>query len=99
MSSFVDNWAVQTDTPASLLSAVLTIVSTTEHIAMVVSKDKMRFYATEAASRKDLRQSVLDGKPLEVVHDFKDLGVLFCSTRRASSKNFAGRFQSNQCRF
>ena len=41
MSSFVDNWAVQTDNPASLLSAVQTIVSTTEHIAMVVSKHKL----------------------------------------------------------
>ena len=99
LSSYVDNWAVQSRSPSEVLSGVDSVAGSVTAIAMSLAVDKLKFYATSADARKQLRGSTCLGQPCCVVHDFQDLGVFFCAARRQTAKCFGTRFQQCQTRF
>ena len=99
LSSYVDNWSVQSSDPSLVLQATQSIWHATDQLAMQISSDKLRFFSTNAAQRKFLRQQRLQDKEVMVSLDFRDLGVYFNSAARCSAKGFNSRFQANQGRF
>ena len=98
LSSYVDNWAVQSSSPSEVLSGVDSVAGSVAAIAMSLAVDKLKFYATSADARKQ-RGSTCLGQPCCVVHDFQDFGVFFCAARRQTAKCFGTRFQQCQTRF
>ena len=77
LHSYVDNWSVQHSDANIVLQATANAVETIESLAMSMSFDKLKMYATDVKARKFLRASQISGHSLQVVHDFKDLGFSF----------------------
>ena len=97
--SYVDNWSLQSNDPNVVLKATDNAAETIDRLAMTLSFDKLKFYSTDEGSRKKLKASQIQGHKLQVVHDFQDLGVFFCTVKRKSAKCFNTRFQKMQHRF
>ncbi|CAE7198028.1 Pol [Symbiodinium natans] len=99
LHSYVDNWSVQHSDANIVLQATANAVETIESLAMSMSFDKLKMYATDVKARKFLRASQISGHSLQVVHDFKDLGVFFCAVQGQTAKGFNVRFEKMQHRF
>ena len=97
--SYVDNWSVQHEDVYTLQLALAAADETIQALAMILALDKLKFYSTDFSVRKSLRRTTFVGQPLQVVHDFQDLGVFFCAAKRQSAKGFNGRFVACQARF
>ena len=86
MLSFVDNWSFQTSSPLRAVQAAEHVTTVTGQISMVMAMNKMKFYSTHAAHRKELKHMAVCNHPVTVVHDLKDLGVFFSAVAKQSAK-------------
>ena len=99
LCSYVDNWTIQNTDPADLLRALAAADESINALAMILALDKLKFYSSDAGDRATLRKSTFRGNPVVVVHDFQDLGIVFCATKRQTAKCFNQRMTANQARF
>ena len=99
MKSYVDNWAVQSESAVVASAAVQTIAETTAQLAMTVSLTKSCAYSTCKQSRGFLRRLKVQGATIPVVSDFTDLGVVFCARANGCAKGFQHRLEKNTGKF
>ena len=70
-----------------------------DDLTLLLNPSKTKAFATTASDRTKLRSLSLGGAPLQVSHTTRDLGVVFTSTRKATSTVLSHRLRDNEPKF
>ena len=90
LTSYVDNWAVQTHSSRSVMDFLQVAHAAASSLKLILNPDKTRAYSTTAAGRSFLRSVSFQGFPLQVALKLSDLGV----TSTAAHKQFQSNYWS-----
>ena len=84
LTSYVDNWAVQTHCRRSVTDFLQLVHRATSSFKLILNPDKTRAYSTTVEGRSYLRSLSFQGFPLAVTLKVSDLGVDFNSGKQAT---------------
>ena len=87
LTSYVDNWAVQTHSSRSVMDFLQVAHAATSSLKLILNPDKTRAYSTTAAGRSFLHSVSFQGFPLQVALKVSDLGVNFNSSTLSLTHN------------
>ena len=94
ISSYVDNWSLQHTDVDEALQAVQQVQKITQALQMTLAINKSFAHSTNIKHRRVLASSSFQGMRVQVVLDFKDLGVIFSAKAATSATGFKARFQA-----
>ena len=84
LTSYVDNWAVQTHCRRSVTEFLQLVHRATSSLKLILNPEKTRAYSTTCEGRSYLRSLSFQGFPLAVTLKVSDLGVDFNSSKQAT---------------
>ena len=84
LTSYVDNWAVQTHCRRSVTEFLQLMHRATSSLKLILNPEKTRAYSTTCEGRSYLRSLSFQGFPLAVTLKVSDLGVDFNSSKQAT---------------
>ena len=96
LTSYVDNWTVQTPLGHQVPQVLGTICQAADCLHLRLNPDKTRAYATSAEGRQRLRSVTVQGFPLSVLLRIDDLGVDFNVSRQQVAATVLRRLELNQ---
>ena len=99
LTSYVDNWTIQSTTAEQIPRALQAISQATDSLHLLLNPEKTRAYATTPSGRNCLKAILFQGFPLEVSLKVGDLGVDFNVSRQQTTAAFEQRVEDNKTKF